>query len=236
MTGYWRWAWCVAFFAGCPMAADVTPSDVGAERQREDGDTEPDARERDAAPRPAPDCDSTQVQDAHERSVARALETSCRSDEDCILTERFTTCVGRCSIAIPAASLATFEAAQAADVEPHCKVLQEAGCTMPPPVCESVRAACIDRRCSSIPRDAVRGPMACPVGTTSFSPGCATPEPTWPKGCYAACSDAAVCAPGYTCQETWVDPCVPKPGETVTCAACGQLTRLCLAAPTATTR
>jgi hypothetical protein len=74
---------------------------------------------------------------------------------------------------------------------------------------------------------------ACAVGTTLFSPGCGAPQlPT--KGCYATCSvtgDTTSCAAGYTCQETWVDPCVPKPGETSTCDACGSLTRLCLPMP-----
>lgn len=74
---------------------------------------------------------------------------------------------------------------------------------------------------------------ACASGTELFSPGCGAPQlPA--KGCYATCSatkDTASCAAGYACQETWVDPCVPKPGETITCAACGSLTRLCLPVP-----
>ena len=231
MRGYWRWALCVAFIAGCLEAAETAPADVDIEKQADGGHVEADSKQRDSAqrpPRPAPACDYMSVQDAHERSVARALEASCGSDEDCILTERFSRCIGGCSIAIPTVSLAAFEAAQAADVAPHCSVLQEAGCTLPPPTCKSVRAACIERRCAFVSDHDAGGSTECPAGTALRSPGCGTPEPTWEKGCYAGCSDDTGCAPGYTCEQTSVDPCAPKPGQTDTCAACGQLTRLCL--------
>ena len=76
----------------------------------------------------------------------------------------------------------------------------------------------------------------CPSATAMLSPGCGASKPTWEKGCYASCTavgNDAGCAPGYTCQETWVDPCVPKPGESASCDACGELTHLCLASPAA---
>jgi hypothetical protein len=74
----------------------------------------------------------------------------------------------------------------------------------------------------------------CAAGTEMVSPGCGAAKPTWEKGCYAPCKavgNDAGCAPGYTCQQTWVDPCVPKPGEGASCDACGLLSHLCLAAP-----
>lgn len=77
----------------------------------------------------------------------------------------------------------------------------------------------------------------CTAGTEMFSPGCGPAELTWSKGCYAACNavgNDTGCAAGFTCQETWINPCVPKPGENGGCAACGAGTTLCLAAPAGT--
>lgn len=84
------------------------------------------------------------------------------------------------------------------------------------------------------------GPASeCPIGTALFTPGCDIPAPTWGKGCYASCSavgDDSECPPGYACQETSVDPCVPQPGETGGCDACGQQLHLCMALPAAKSR
>jgi len=82
--------------------------------------------------------------------------------------------------------------------------------------------------CAHTPLD---GPSDCPVGTALLSPGCSTPETTWETGCYASCravGDDTSCPTGYSCQETWMDPCVPEPGVEFTCEACGMLTHLCL--------
>jgi hypothetical protein len=81
------------------------------------------------------------------------------------------------------------------------------------------------------------GQSECAAGTATLSPGCGASKPRWEKGCYASCSavgNDTACAPGHTCQETWIDPCVPKPGENASCDSCGELTYLCLAAPAGT--
>jgi hypothetical protein len=90
---------------------------------------------------------------------------------------------------------------------------------------------------NTIREDDHDGHSECPTGTSLIVPGCATPAPIWEKGCYASCSalgDDAVCGAGYSCQQTWIDPCVPKPGENGSCDACGLRTFLCLPAPAPT--
>jgi len=171
-------------------------------------------------------CDFAPPSAAHERAVATANLGTCAADADCVLTTRVPSCVGSCGVAVPNTKLAELQALQDRDVEPLCTMLRARGCGVPIVDCGPPVARCTNNHC-------VVTTAVCPAGAALLSPGCGTPKPTWEKGCYASCSavgDNASCAPGYTCQETSVDPCVPKPGENGSCAACGMQTHLCLPA------
>ncbi|MET0342649.1 MAG: hypothetical protein ABW252_16710 [Polyangiales bacterium] len=98
-------------------------------------------------------------------------------------------------------------------------------------------AVCVANKCERTPSGASCGqaPQSdCPDGTQMQEPGCSPQEgeASFTRGCYASCSDDTACAPGFSCQATTVNPCVPAPGSNGACAACGAHgVKLCLPAP-----
>jgi hypothetical protein len=154
-----------------------------------------------------------------------AEHRACKVDSDCAV-------VGDCSHADWQAIAAPFAAqANAMLRESPCPATQDG---------PGANAVCVTGACATVRSSLSCGAPAqdeCPGGGKRTNAGCGTVASTYRDGCHVSCTlggAASQCAPGYSCQQTTIDPCRPLtplgPGE-ATCAACGAETALCLPAP-----
>jgi hypothetical protein len=205
----------------------VSPPDAGKEAAvgpATDADVDADLDADGANPgpeNPSPEldaCEDWSVQ--FDRFIAQ--HRACTLDTDCAV-------VGDCSHAEWSAIAAPFaKQADAMLLESPCRIFDGLGANAVcrAGACEVVPAG---QRCGEPPQS------ECPSGAKRAIAGCGPVASTYRDGCHVSCTPGrAECPPGYSCQQTTIDPCrslLPPGSGQATCAACGAETALCLPAP-----